>query len=177
MTEPAPPAPACPRYGAGSLPRYRFVPGRSPHPRDNAAGHAHQSPDPGPLPLDPARWQHSEAYLHAIDLFNLAYWWECHEVLEVFWRRTDRASDQGRLLQGVILLAAANLKRFMGSEPVAQSLATDGLAKLDGLASPTLGVDLDALRDDTRAHFAGAREQPATIRLVGATDQQPGSSD
>ena len=25
-------------------------------------------------------------YLYAIDLYNYAYWWECHEVLEGLWR-------------------------------------------------------------------------------------------
>lgn len=173
VTEPAPPDPDCPRYGSTPLPRYRYVPGRAPHPSKNAAAHAHDPPDAGTGPLDPARFCENAAYLHAIDLYNLAYWWECHEVLEVFWRRTDRASHEGRALQGVIMIAAANLKRFMGAEPVAQSLAAEGVAKLDGVQSPTFGIDVDALRTDTLAYFAGARDRPATIRLLCTHGAKP----
>jgi len=152
------------RYSSAPLPPYRFVPGRSAHPQ---VGHSHGGLEAGQAPLEATRWRESATYLYAIDLYNLAYWWECHEVLESFWRLAERGSHEARLLQGVIQLAAANLKRFMGEEPVAQSLAARGLTKLEGLASPLLGVDVPALRADAGAYFAGARELAAVIRLAG----------
>src|SRR5262245_4231065 len=85
MTEPDAPDPAWPRYSATPFPRYRFVPGRSPHPRRDPKGHAYGTAEPKPPPPDPAKWRDNDLYLHGIDLYNFAYWWECHEALEALW--------------------------------------------------------------------------------------------
>ena len=52
-------------------------------------------------------------YLYAIDLYNYAYWWECHEVLEGLWR-AGQTTKQGNFFRALIQLAAANLKRSLG---------------------------------------------------------------
>ena len=46
MIEPHPPDPAWPRYSTRPFPSYRFVPGKSPHPRRDPHGHSYGQPEP-----------------------------------------------------------------------------------------------------------------------------------
>jgi hypothetical protein len=56
-------------------------------------------------------------YLHGIDLFNHAYYWEAHEVWETLWRATERGRAEWLLLKGLIQLASA-LWKFRTGSPV-----------------------------------------------------------
>ena len=76
---------AWPRYSARPFPPYRFIPGNNPHPRRHPQGHSFGCPEPSPEPYRPEDWCQSEDYRFGIDLYNFAYWWECHEVFEGFW--------------------------------------------------------------------------------------------
>jgi hypothetical protein len=162
--EPAPPDPTWPRYGTRPLPPYRFVPGRTPHPRLDPGGHSRGRPEPKPIAPAPEAWRSSESYLHGIDLYNFAYWWEAHEELEGLWHAAGREGVQAGFFQGLIQIAASNLKLFMGVPTAAQALADRGLARLDGLGI-YMGVDVAELEADVRAHLAGERGLPALIRL------------
>src|SRR5262249_42069299 len=84
-------------------------------------------------------------YLYGIDLFNFAYWWECHEIFEGLWHAVGVDTEQGRCFRALIQLAAANLKRSVGNEPAAQRLFHSGLARLRLLSSPYMGIDIEAL--------------------------------
>jgi predicted metal-dependent hydrolase len=92
------------------LPAYTFIPGRTPHPIRDPAGHMHGQQVQPPEPLDPARWRENRAYLHGIDLFNSGYYWEAHEAWEGLWHRAGRRGPVAEFLKGLIKLAAAGVK-------------------------------------------------------------------
>jgi predicted metal-dependent hydrolase len=97
-----------------AFPPYTFVPGRTPHPIRDPAGHLFGQELPLPPPLDPANWSESRAYLHGLDLFNHGYYWEAHEVWEGLWRAAGRAGTTADFLKGLIKLAAAGVKVRQG---------------------------------------------------------------
>src|SRR5512133_3849460 len=99
---PAPPDPAFPRYTRIAFPAYRYVPGRSAHPRRDRGGHSYGKPEPRAAALDPAEWAQSTVYLYGVDLHNFAYWWEAHESFEALWQLTDKEGSLGQTLQGLI---------------------------------------------------------------------------
>jgi hypothetical protein len=165
LLEPSAPDAEWPRYSKAAFPPYRFIPGRSPHPRRHPQGHAYGTTEPTPPPPDPAMWRENDLYLHGIDLYNFAYWWECHEALEALWHAAGHASPTGQFLQGIIQVAAANLKKFTGLEGTPLKLAKEGLARHAGLPSPYMGVDLVAFAKDAVAWHEGRTDKPAMIRL------------
>jgi hypothetical protein len=92
------------------FPPYAFVPGRSPHPVSDPAGHSFGSSHPPPPAPDPAGWSGSRAYLRAIDLFNAGYYWEAHEAWEALWHACGRSGRTADFLKALIRLAAAGVK-------------------------------------------------------------------
>lgn len=164
--EPSPPDPAFPRYTQAPFPAYRYVPGRTPHPRRDPGGHSYGRPEPRATPLDPAAWSASTTYLYGADLYNFAYWWEAHEYFEVLWQMTDKEGPLGQTLQGLIQIAAGNLKQFMGAESAAQKLWARGLARLAKAPSPHLGMDVRAFELETLNRAHGWTRTPALIRLT-----------
>jgi uncharacterized protein len=163
--EPSAPDPSFPRYTRGLLPPYRFVPGRTPHPRRNVRGYAYGRPELGPQRLDPAAWADSEVYLRAIDLYNFAYWWESHEVFEAIWHGAGRSGVLGGFAQGMVQIAAAHLKRFMGAQEAGRALLDRGVRRLGEVPSPYLGIQLRRFELETAAYFRGEQALPALIAL------------
>jgi predicted metal-dependent hydrolase len=96
------------------FPSYTFVPGRTPHPVRDPAGHLFGQTLELPPPLNPAHWQESRAYLYGVDLFNHGYYWEAHEVWEGLWRAAGRTGQIADFLKGLIKLAAAGVKVRQG---------------------------------------------------------------
>jgi hypothetical protein len=96
------------------LPRYTFVPGRSPHPVSDPAGHSSGQAHVPPAPLDPARCADNRDYLRGVDLFNHGYYWEAHEAWEGLWRAAERRGTTARFLKALIKLAAAGVKHLEG---------------------------------------------------------------
>ena len=66
------------------------------------------------FPLDPSDWSACQAYGFAVDLFNLGYYWEAHEVWEGLWNQAGRAGATADFLKGLIKLAAALVKAREG---------------------------------------------------------------
>jgi hypothetical protein len=99
-----------PRYTDRQFPPYTYVPGRSPHPVSNPAGHMHGHEPLAPPPLDPDHWRDSETYLYGVDLFNHGYYWESHEEWESLWHAAGRRGMVADFLKGLIKLAAAGVK-------------------------------------------------------------------
>jgi uncharacterized protein len=163
--EPSAPDPSCPRYTRGLLPPYRFVPGRTPHPRRDVRGYAYGRPELPPEPLDPAAWASSEVYLRGIDLYNFAYWWESHEIFEAIWHGAGRSGVLGGFAQGMVQIAAAHLKRFMGAQESARALLDRGILRLGEVPERYLGVHVRRLEREAAAHFRGERALPALILL------------
>jgi hypothetical protein len=162
--------PEWPRYSFRPLPAYRFVPGVSPHPRRHPGGHSYGQPEPAFSTPVPDQWQTSEAYLYGVDLYNGAFWWECHEVFEGFWRAA-RKTEQGCFFQALIHVAAAHLKICMGSPASADRLSLAALERFRTLPHIYMGIDVREFGRDMRAYLAGSRDAPALIRLLTSADK------
>ncbi|MGI8748623.1 MAG: DUF309 domain-containing protein [Deinococcus sp.] len=76
-------------------------------------------------------------------LFNAGQWWEAHEAWEEVWQRSR--GDQRRLVQGLILLAAALHKRWHHGS-LAHRNYFKAAALLDPLPPRCAGLDLRRLR-------------------------------
>jgi len=167
VTEPETPGTTPPRYSSRPFPSYRFVPGQTPHPRRTSHGHSYGQPEPNPTAFPPDQWQSSEAYRYGIDLYNHAYWWECHEVFEGLWNMAGRHTEQGNFLQALIQLAAANLKLFMGNRQAAQNLLQRCLIRLQRVPASYMGMDVARLTEDVRQRVNGPEFQAPLMCLIG----------
>jgi uncharacterized protein len=96
------------------FPAYAFVPGRSPHPFSDPAGHSYQRVPEQPVLLEADRWSENRAYLLGIDLFNHGFFWEAHEAWEGLWHACGRRGMLADFLKGLIQLAAAGVKHRQG---------------------------------------------------------------
>jgi hypothetical protein len=142
--------PDLPRYTKRPLPPYRYLPRRSgaslPRPRTDPAVASHAREATPLPPFTPDAWRTCEPYLYGIDLFNHGYWWEAHEALERVWLAAGQKSTLcGRFVQGLIQLAAAQLKRFIGKVREAQSLTNAGIEKLSPVEGIYLGIEVAPL--------------------------------
>src|SRR5258705_12530756 len=163
--QPAAPNVSWPRYSTTVFPKYRFVPGRGPHPRRDPQGHSFGTPEPKPPKPDPAKWRENDLYMHGIDLYNFAFWWECHEALEALWHAAGHETPTGQFLQGIIQVSAANLKKYMGLEKTAREMSAAGLARHAGLPDPYMGVNLGLFARETKDYHELRFNRPALIRL------------
>lgn len=137
-----------PRYSAAPLPPYSYVPGHTPHPVSDPAGHMHgQSPEPAP-PLEPAAWRESAAYLHGVDLFNHGFYWEAHEAWESLWHAAGRAGPTATWLKALIKLAAAAVKIREGNAAGAVRHARRSLE---------LSAETRTILNDERVDYCGLR--------------------
>lgn len=134
------------RYTQRPFPLYRYLPGLvsspCPYPRNAPS----DRPDPKPARFTPDDWRSCDPYLYGIDLFNHGYWWEAHEVFETVWLAAgQRTTVCGRFVQGLIQLAAAQLKRFTGEPQGARSLTRAGIEKLSPVKGIYLGIEIAPL--------------------------------
>lgn len=142
VTEPPPPDTNWPRYSRLPFPSYRYVPGQTPHPRRHPEGHSYGQPDPKPTMPSTEHWQESDAYLHGIDLYNFAYWWESHELFEGVWHAAGRETTPGNFFQALIHLAAANLKHYLSNLTATRNLIHSGITRLQRLPASYMGVNV-----------------------------------
>jgi uncharacterized protein len=163
--EPKPPNPQWPRYSSHLWPAYRFVPGVSPHPRRHPKGHSYGQREPAFSALVLDQWQANDVYLFGVDLYNFAFWWECHEIFEGFWRAAGAKSEQGRFFQALIHVAAANLKVCMRSPSAADRLSKAALKQFHVMPQTYMGIDIRAFERDIQAYANDFRITPALIRL------------
>jgi hypothetical protein len=146
-----------PRYSRQPLPAQRHLPGRTPRPRE-AAGRGGVQPDQ-------KEWEASEAFLRGTDLWNHAFFWEAHEAWEEIWRAVGRRSRAGAFLQGLILLAAAAVKRETGAPGPASRLAARGARRLReaGIARPPF--DAPGFAAAVETWVRSTRAEPPPLRL------------
>lgn len=114
----------------------------------------------------PEQWRESDDYCYGVDLYNYAYWWECHEVFEGLWRVAGHQSEQGNFFQGLIQLAAANLKLFMGNHQAARNLLHSGLVRLQRVPEFYMGLDMASLTNELRQCIMSSHGQAPSIRLA-----------
>lgn len=155
-----------PRYSDRLLPAYRFVPGQTPHPTRDPAGHSYGIAAEELASFDSAKWATCPQYLYGVDLFNHEYWWEAHEVWEIVWRAAGRQSAAGLFVQGLIQISAARLKLHQGFERAARRLAGKGLAKVSRMQGTYLGIDVAEFRVNVENLFVRKRPLPVLIQLV-----------
>ncbi len=158
-----------PRYTNRTFPAYRFLPGRTPHPRRHPQGHSFKQPEPYPRPFKPERWATSEDYLYGIDLYNWTYWWEAHEVFEGFWHAYGRTTQEGNFFQALIQCAAANLKYELGNEQATQNLIARAHARLIIVPDRYMGLNTAAVAEQC-ASWLDQGKPDAPIRFVLSTD-------
>lgn len=167
-----PPKPAPPlRVPGWPLPPYRYVPGLNPHPFRHPGGHLYvDGRAPVEAPWDPSGpWAQDRRYLRALDLFDQRFPWEAHEALEALWHAAPRGEPLSELLQGLIQLSAALLKRHVGQDAPADRLLEVAEARLQRVIVARgprwRGVALPPLIDACRA-FQGGEDWPV-IGLQG----------
>ncbi len=166
--EPRPPHPDWPRYSNIHFPPYRYVPGLNPHPRKHPDGHSYGKPEERLPNWNPHEWRTLAPYLYGVDLYNYAYWWESHEILEGLWLAAGRTGVKARFLQGIIQTAAANLHRHMRKLESARHQVEKGIANLEAALSESpiyMGVDILEFTHDARSYFSAGLSKPAMIRL------------
>jgi uncharacterized protein len=103
----------------------------------------------------PEQWRGADEYLYGIDLYNYAYWWESHEVLEQLWHAAGRKTEQGNFFRALIQLAAANLKHFLGDRQATECLLERGLVRLERIPQCYMGINVASLIDHLRRHKQG----------------------
>ena len=117
------------------------------------------------MPFPTAHWQTSDDYLYGIDLYNYAYWWECHEIFEGLWHAVGHDTEQGNFFQALIQFAAANLKRFTGNHRAAGNLVTSGIIRLQKTPKFYMGIDVARLAEDFQQPIVGSDFRAPLIRL------------
>ena len=165
VTEPTPLDPNWPRYSLRPFPPYRYIPGRTPHPRRHPLGHSHGQPEPTGQLFPADRWGISDDYRYGVDLYNFAYWWESHEIFEAFWHASGRDSEQGNFFQALIQLAAANLKQTTNNEAAAHRLVRAGIIRLERCATPYMGIDVTLVLQALHGYLTGLQPDLPLIRL------------
>jgi len=163
MNEPRTLMPRPRRLTDRPLPPYRHIPGRTPHPTRDPDGHSYGHPAPTPPSLDDVPWRHCPDYLCGVDLFNERYWWECHEVFEGLWHAAGHRSPAGECLQALIQCAVAHLKTDVGNTAGARQLLSNAARHAEAAGTTTLGVDLVAVLEHTRAYARGTVAAPAVL--------------
>jgi uncharacterized protein len=162
-----------PRYSTRPFPLYRFLPGRTPHPRRDPCGHSYGLPEAIPAAFPADQWQTSDDYLYGIDLYNFSYWWECHEVFEGLWHAVGRKSEQGNLFQALIQLAAANLKSLLDNPAAARNLLRRGISRLQTAPPSYLGIDVRLLTEALQARLIRSHPQAPLIGLARNKTSSP----
>lgn len=155
------------RFTGYPFPAYRHVPGQSPHPAVDPAGHSYGFDPPFPVePVEPEDWRLSGAYLYGCDLYNHGYWWEAHEAWEAVWQIAPAGTPQRAFLQGLIQVANCHLKLHMGKVRVLERLRRSCQAHFDESLSKApahfMGIDLPSWRASVDAYLSHTREgEPA----------------
>jgi predicted metal-dependent hydrolase len=153
------------RYTDFELPGYKYIPQKEPHPSQiKHVKHIPEIPD-GSIDFSSENWQQSHRYLYAIDLFNLEYYWEVHEVLEKLWMELGKKSDEGIFIQGLIQLSVALLKNNQKNLVGFKRLYDKALPKLKKQQGIFLGIDVEAFLQLLQKFIEEEREQPR-IKLV-----------
>lgn len=162
--EPSPSDPRWPRYSEMPLPRHRFVPGLSARPRGDPTGATVSVADG----WSPEEWRSLTPYLYGVDLYNYAFWWECHEVLEGLWHAAGRTTPPATFVQGIIHLAASHLNRHRGHLVAAERQALRGATRIGSQAGRCyMGIDVDDLVRRVRESMVRVPWEPPLIALDG----------
>jgi hypothetical protein len=160
-----------PRYSRRPFPAYRFVPGRTPHPTRDPAGHSYGHRPTPAASFDAERWYREDDYLYGVDLYNHGYWWEAHEAWESCWAAAGKLTPTGLFLQGLIQITAGCLKKHQGHTDAGRRLAQEGLDKFPLREHRFLGIELHSFRQSLLDFFAGNKREQPLIELTFPDDK------
>lgn len=125
-----------------ALPPRPHWPGRTPRPDDAVFAAAKDDLAGRSTPADLAA---SLAFRAGFQAVQAGYFWEAHELWEAVWLRLAPASRERWLLQGLIQVANAGLKRAMGRDAAAAKILPKADAALaeafSGNTVAVMGVD------------------------------------
>lgn len=150
-----------------------YVPGHTPHPTRDPAGHHYGAEFEIPEPPDPEEWHACRDYLYGIDLFNHGFYWEAHEAWEGLWVACGRRGPTATYLQALINLAAAGFKARSGSARGMRANADKAVRLFKSVASNLgphrtryMGLDFRVLAD-----YAGAISKSQQTSTTTAGDE------
>lgn len=106
------------RYTSFNLPAYAYVPKQNTHPKFSSRHQLAVLPS-GNFSADLSS---EDTFLYGIDLFNLQYFWEAHELWERLWIHHGRKGKTASGIQALILISAALLKCKMQNRKGAKHL-------------------------------------------------------
>ena len=86
-----------------------------------------------------------EAIEKGRDYFNYERFWECHEVLESAWKKSE--GKEKELVQGIILVAAALVHYQKNENEICLSIFRRALDKIGNSKGNYHKIDVDALRN------------------------------
>lgn len=109
--------------------------------------------------------------MYGIDLFNHGYWWEAHEALEAVWVAAGRRTNTGLFVQGLIQVAVAHLKKFLGFDEVATRMSQAGLKKMMPVNQDYLGIEIAVFRTAVTAYFLEGSGEPVQVTLAHSPGQ------
>ncbi|MBN1958552.1 MAG: DUF309 domain-containing protein [Desulfuromonadales bacterium] len=156
-----------PRYTDNPFPSYRYIPfsGDMPHPRNDPEGHSYGIEEDYLSDFSASDWESCQPYLYGVDLFNNAYWWEAHEAWEACWLAAGRGTRVGTFVQGLIQIAAGQLKLYMRGTNGARLLTTGGLEKISCAQGIYLGIEVSVFSADVLNSLMNDGAESPLIRL------------
>ena len=162
-----------------AFPPYRHVPGTTPHPVVDPAGHSYESDRTSEQIVyrPPEEWSRNRPYLYGIDLYHQSFFWEAHEAWEELWVMAGRDEPEGRFLQALIQNTAAQLKVHLGVVSGVRSLSRHAWEKLCFVrdsdecdeAGYFMGIHLQQLIQQMERHYGAlwASDDASAMRLIG----------
>ncbi len=104
-----------------------------------------------------------DIWQEAVDLFDAAQYWDCHEVLEPLWLQSS--GDAKAFYGGIILLAAALHKaRVMGSQRGGRRNYAKALRHLAILPDTYHGIDVRELEAVVHSAMRNEAFQPKLLQ-------------
>ena len=134
------------------LPTQAYLPGRNRRPSDGVVFAVAAA---APNVITAETWRTNQAYLYGFMLYRNGYYWEAHEVWEPVWRSCRPNTSERLLLQALIQIANAALKRELGRPRAtarllshAETLLGEIQARrtIDASGEILFGVDVPRLR-------------------------------
>lgn len=102
-----------------------------------------------------------EALKRAKQYFNDEKYWECHEVLESVWKKTQEGEKD--LVQGIILVAAALVHYQKNENDICLSIMKRAMEKLSSSSGVYHDVDVDQFRETTQGIISSGKIEPFMI--------------
>ncbi len=113
----------------------------------------------------------AQAFRYGIDLFNLGFFWEVHEVWEAVWLAAVPNSGRRQGVRALIQMANAALKRDMKKPNACRRLADEAVALAIDADLSGEGLDIAALA----SRFAEAARSGGDFPAIVLASDQPSS--